>query len=59
MGRMVLKTPRKPAGFLYPGDKDAPDPPEWVTPDREGHIISVAPTGSGKGASHLIPTLLA
>ncbi|WP_037309706.1 type IV secretory system conjugative DNA transfer family protein [Ruegeria halocynthiae] len=58
LGRAVPKRLDKPAGFLRAGEVGHFAPPDWITPHREGHIISVAPTGSGKGASHLIPALL-
>lgn len=58
LGRQVPKSLERPAGFLRPGEPECYSPPDWETPHREGHIISVAPTGSGKGASHLIPALL-
>jgi type IV secretion system protein VirD4 len=58
LGRRVPKNLERPAGFLRPDEPEAFSPPAWVTPHHQGHIISVAPTGSGKGASHLIPALL-
>lgn len=43
-------------GWNEPGDSNA-SLPIWDTA-REGHLITVAPTGSGKGVSCAIPALL-
>lgn len=51
---------RKPFGFSF-GDPDFTPRDGWVDPvllEGEGHIITIAPTGTGKGRSCIIPALL-
>lgn len=52
---------RKPAiGFTAPG-KDYDSPAKTLEPildSSEGHLISIAPTGAGKGVGCIIPALL-
>jgi len=50
----------QPIGFRY-GDTDQPKRTGYLDPvlfDGEGHLITIAPTGAGKGTGCIIPTLL-
>lgn len=51
---------RQPVGFGF-GDPALTPDKGWLDPvllEGEGHIITIAPTGSGKGRSCIIPALL-
>ncbi|MCB2077675.1 MAG: type IV secretory system conjugative DNA transfer family protein [Novosphingobium sp.] len=51
---------RRPIGFDF-GEPDKTPATGWLDPvllDGEGHLITIAPTGSGKGRSCIIPALL-
>lgn len=48
--------PQPPLPAVYEANQD--HLPTWIEPAREGHLMTVAPTGAGKGAGHLIPALL-
>ncbi len=54
-----------PIGFLYGTDgPPAPEPPEGaptldpILHTASGHLMTIAPTGSGKGVGCIVPTLL-
>lgn len=51
---------RQPIGFTF-GDPDQTPESGYVDPilmDAEGHLITIAPTGAGKGIGCIIPALL-
>ncbi|MFN3857429.1 MAG: type IV secretory system conjugative DNA transfer family protein [Caulobacter sp.] len=51
--------PRNPIGFSYGPKKETPE--RVVDPvllEGEGHLITVAPTGAGKGVACIVPALL-
>jgi type IV secretion system protein VirD4 len=51
---------RQPVGFGF-GDPELTPAKGWLDPvllEGEGHIITIAPTGTGKGRSCIIPALL-
>ncbi|MGK7296029.1 MAG: type IV secretory system conjugative DNA transfer family protein, partial [Candidatus Wenzhouxiangella sp. M2_3B_020] len=45
-------------GFHTAAPKPVPDIGEAVPDAGEGHLMTIAPTGTGKGRSAIIPTLL-
>jgi type IV secretion system protein VirD4 len=52
--------PRRPIGFTY-GDPNKVPSTGYIDPillGDEGHLITIAPTGSGKGTGCIIPALL-
>lgn len=51
---------KQPLGFGF-GDPDMTPATGWLDPvllEGEGHVITIAPTGTGKGRSCIIPALL-
>lgn len=51
---------RRPVGFTFGPAADA-DPKTVVDPilmEREGHLMTIAPTGAGKGTGCIVPALL-
>lgn len=57
---MEAEHARQPIGFSF-GDTPGIIAPDIIDPillEDEGHLITVAPTGAGKGVSAIIPTLL-
>lgn len=51
---------RQPVGFGF-GDPELTPATGWLDPvllEGEGHVITIAPTGTGKGRSCIIPALL-
>lgn len=57
---METEHARHPIGFSF-GDTPGIIAPDIIDPillEDEGHLITVAPTGAGKGVSAIIPTLL-
>ena len=57
---MEMEHARHPIGFSF-GDTPGVIAPDVIDPillEDEGHLITVAPTGAGKGVSAIIPTLL-
>lgn len=47
---------RRPAGFVQAPSVTSCD--DLVTDDTEGHLLTIAPTGAGKGVSAVMPWLL-
>lgn len=56
LGRRVSGSRSKTAGFLTSATKETSD--EMIAYTGEGHIMTIARTGAGKGVSATIPTLL-
>lgn len=57
---MELEHRRQPVGFTF-GEPDKTPATGWLDPvllNGEGHLVTIAPTGSGKGRSCIIPALL-
>lgn len=57
---LELARSRQPVGFTF-GEPDKTPSTGWLDPvllNGEGHLITIAPTGSGKGRSCIIPALL-
>ena len=51
---------RQPAGFSFGGQERGPDTgyADPILMAGEGHLMTIAPTGSGKGVGCVVPTLL-
>lgn len=57
---LELEHRRQPLGFGFGNPQLSPDK-GWLDPvllEDEGHVITIAPTGTGKGRSCIIPALL-
>ena len=51
------KSEKKVIGFQRHVEKIS-TPDELITDDGEAHLLTIAPTGAGKGRSNVIPTSL-
>ena len=57
------KAPSRPVGFCeYAEESEGSSGKRvkklWSCPDPESHLVTIAPTGAGKGRSAIIPTCL-
>ncbi|MEM7602455.1 MAG: type IV secretory system conjugative DNA transfer family protein, partial [Verrucomicrobiota bacterium] len=41
-----------------PEEEETDSPTPWIIKDEESHLLTIAPTGTGKGRSSVIPTCL-
>lgn len=57
LGRTTRRHDRQSAGFVR-FDVQPEMEEEWLTDKDEGHLLTIAPTGAGKGTSQVIPALL-
>ena len=58
---LELDRHRRPIGFSYGGSAPAGNASAVVNPilmEREGHLMTIAPTGAGKGTGCIVPALL-
>jgi type IV secretion system protein VirD4 len=59
LGRTAARRPaRGPAMGFAPQAAHTPERPRLLTYDGDGHLLTVAPTGAGKGRGAIIPNLL-
>jgi type IV secretion system protein VirD4 len=57
---LELEHAKRPVGFAF-GDPDRSPASGYIDPilmEKEGHLITIAPTGAGKGVGCIIPALL-
>ncbi|MDZ4113580.1 MAG: type IV secretory system conjugative DNA transfer family protein [Brevundimonas sp.] len=50
--------PRRPIGFSFGKTEEKTDVIHPILMEREGHLMTIAPTGAGKGTGCIVPALL-